>query len=247
MKADPSALLKLLDVQTLDSKADQVRHQLRTLPELAQISETQQFRKAIDDQRRDQQIKVDDLSADQAKVDADVEVVKARRLRDRDRMDKGLIADPKALDKMTHELESLDRRIASLEDDEIEVMEALEQAKDILDSLQTQLAEADQKLSKLATARDEKAGVLQEQLADAVAERAQLAEGFPTDLLALYERLREAKGGVGAAMLHRGACQGCQLSLDNAELARVRAAGDDEVVRCDDCGRILVRTSESGL
>ena len=71
---------------------------------------------------RDAQIAVDDLVAEQEKVDADVEAVKARRTRDRTRMDQGLISNPKDLERMQHELESLERRIASLEDDEIEVM-----------------------------------------------------------------------------------------------------------------------------
>ena len=37
------------------------------------------------------------------------------------------------------------------------------------------------------------------------------------------------------------------LSLDNAELGKIRAAADDEVLRCEECQRILVRTDESGL
>ena len=72
---------------------------------------------------------MEDLTAEQAKVDADVEQVKARRTRDRDRMDQGLISNPKDLQRMQHELESLERRITSLEDQELEVMERLEEAQ----------------------------------------------------------------------------------------------------------------------
>jgi len=70
---------------------------------------------------------------------------------------------------------------------------------------------------------------------------------LPSDLLALYDRLRESKGGVGAALLRAGSCGGCMLDLDHAELATIRAAADDDVIRCEECSRILVRTSESGL
>ena len=38
LKADPFAQLKLLDVQELDARADQLRHQRATLPELAEIA-----------------------------------------------------------------------------------------------------------------------------------------------------------------------------------------------------------------
>ena len=86
-------------------------------------------RAELDGKRRDAQIAVDDLTAEQAKVDADVELVKGRRQRDRDRMDQGLIASPKDLENMQGELESLQRRITSLEDDELEVMARLEDAQ----------------------------------------------------------------------------------------------------------------------
>ena len=83
LKADPAAQLKLLDVQELDARADQLRHQRRTLPELAEIAALQEQRTDLDDQRRDARIVVDDLTAEQRKVDADVEQVKTRRTRDR--------------------------------------------------------------------------------------------------------------------------------------------------------------------
>jgi predicted nucleic acid-binding Zn-ribbon protein len=69
----------------------------------------------------------------------------------------------------------------------------------------------------------------------------------PDDLLALYDKLRAQKGGVGAAELRQRRCTGCQLNIDNAELAVISAAPDDQVIRCEECQRILVRTPESGL
>ncbi len=71
--------------------------------------------------------------------------------------------------------------------------------------------------------------------------------GMPDDLLALYDRLRASKGGVGAAELRARQCGGCRLTLDNAELQSIAAMAADEVVRCEECQRILVRTDESGL
>ncbi len=129
MKADPFAQLKLLDVQALDARADQLRHQRANLPEIAEIATLTASRADLVDRARDQQIAVDDLTAAQKKADADVEQVKARRVRDRDRMDQGLISNPKDLERMQHELDSLERRITTLEDEELEVMEQLEEAQ----------------------------------------------------------------------------------------------------------------------
>ncbi len=236
-----------MEVQDLDARADQLRHQRSHLPEIAEIAALEQTRTALDNQVRDARIVVDDLSREQRKVDADVEQVKARRQRDRDRMDQGLITNPKDLERMQHELASLERRISSLEDDELEVMARQEDAQRELDSLTAQLEAAEARLATLVEARDEKVAALDDQLTEVERDRGPAVEGMPEDLLALYERLRQQKGGVGAAALRARECGGCRLTLDNAELAVIRSAPSDQVIRCEECQRILVRTPESGL
>jgi predicted nucleic acid-binding Zn-ribbon protein len=52
---------------------------------------------------------------------------------------------------------------------------------------------------------------------------------------------------VGAAALRAGRCQGCHLTLNTVDLNQIRASAPDEVIRCEECRRILVRTPESGL
>jgi predicted nucleic acid-binding Zn-ribbon protein len=126
-------------------------------------------------------------------------------------------------------------------------MERLEEAQGVLDSLTAQLATTDARLSALAQSRDEAWAAIDAQLASLSADRVPVADGLPADLLALYDKLRAAKAGIGAAALRARACGGCQLTLDNAELAVIKAAPSDEVIRCEECQRILVRTAESGL
>ena len=126
-------------------------------------------------------------------------------------------------------------------------MEKLEEAQAELTKLETMVAETDERLSALVVARDEKLGDLDERIREVEARRAPAAEGLPDDLMTLYQRLREQKGGVGAAALRARACGGCRLSIDSVELGRIKGLPDDEVVRCEECQRILVRTAESGL
>ncbi len=247
MKADPFAQLKLLDVQELDSRQDQLRHRLATLPQIAELGELSRQRRDVEDRARDARILVDDLTREQKRADADVEQVKARRKRDQDRMDQGLITNPKDLERMQGELVSLDRRISNLEDIELDVMERLEEAQRELDGLTGRLEELDAKMAAATTARDDAAADIDQGLADTAAERKQTASGLPEDLLSLYTRLREQKGGVGAAMLRARSCGGCSLQLNASELAEIARTPSDEVLRCEECNRILVRTSESGV
>jgi predicted nucleic acid-binding Zn-ribbon protein len=247
LKADPSAQQQLLAVQELDARADQLRHQRTTLPESIRIRELETGRGDVDDRLRDARIVVDDLTVEQKKADADVEQVKVRRTRDRDRMDQGLISSHKDLERMQHELESLERRISSLEDAELEIMEQLEEAQRTADSLTTQLAGTDAQIAELMGVRDARWNEIDAAIAEIEAARGPATEGLPEDLLALYERIRAQKGGIGAAALRARQCGGCHMTIDAAELSAIRATAPDVVVRCEECQRILVRTPESGL
>lgn len=246
MKADPSVQLRLLDVQNLDARAAQLRHQRNALPVIAQITVLEKERLGIVDQLRDARIVVDDLTDEQKRADADVEQVKIRRQRDQDRMDAGQISNPKDLQRMQEELVSLQRRISSLEDTELEVMEKLEEAQQVQSGLDIRVADLDAKLADLIAERDRAQAEIDAELTKLDSERGPAVEGMPEDLMKLYDRLREQKG-VGASELRARKCGGCQLALDNAELARIKALAADEVVRCEECSRILVRTGESGL
>ena len=236
-----------MDVQELDAKLDLLRHQLETMPETAELRALATSRTEVADQARDAQIRVDDLTREQKKADADVEQVKSRRTRDRDRMAQGLVSHPKDLERMQHEMVSLERRISELEDNELEVMEQLETAQHELEALTSQVAEIEELVAVVTKSRDEKAGSVNEQLVEVAEERRQTASGLPEDLMALYAKLREQRGGVGAAALRARRCGGCQLQLNAADLGVIAKAPSDEVLRCEECSRILVRTSESGI
>lgn len=239
--------MKLLDVQELDSQLDAVRHQLATIPEATLLAELTRGRSDVDDAARDARIEVADLTEEQSRADADVEQVKARRVRDQGMIDAGSVNDPKALQRMLGELESLQRRISDLEDVEIDVMERLEAAQTDLIERTAALEKIDREAEELEHARVHKAGDLEAELTRVAAERTAAADGMPEDLMAVYEKLRANKGGVGAAALRRRECEGCRLTLNASDLAVIAAKAADEVVRCEECDRILVRTGESGL
>ncbi len=247
LKSDPFAQLKLLDLQHVDSSLDQMTHQARTLPQHAALTDLIRRRDDVSDRCGQLQTQVGDLSRAQRKADADVEQVRVRRTRNRDRIDGGQVSDPKQLQAMQHEIRTLDNRISDLEDEELEVMEQLEDAQARLAALEAELAEIDSGVGEQTTSRDVAAARIAERRAEAMAERELLVVDVPPDLLKLYERLRNQLGGVGVGALHHGRCGGCQLDIGAADLARMATAPSDEVLRCEECDRILVRTHESGI
>jgi len=180
------------------------------------------------------------------KAESDVQLVRDRAARDRTRLDAGT-GSAKDLQALQHELTSLARRQAELEDVELEVMERveslgqhvinLEAARDELaDRLQGAVADRDAAMGEYATERDHVAG-----------RREASVQGVGDDLVALYERIRSSHGGIGAAELKQRRCGGCHIELNQVDMNRITKAPVDEVLRCEECGRILVRTAESGL
>ncbi|MGA8986870.1 zinc ribbon domain-containing protein [Aeromicrobium sp.] len=247
MNADPTAQSALLDLQAQDSVLAQLEHRRKTLPEHASIEELQARAREIDGQRIEADTQVTDLSAAQRKADAEVEQVKARRTRDEERLNSGAISNPKDLESLQHELVALQRRISTLEDDELEVMESLEEAQGRLLAAEADLGQVNEDLAQATAARDAAIRVLDEQAADAQADRGQAASAVPPELIALYDKSRAQYGGLGAAALRAKRCEGCRLEINGADLREIAAAPEDEVLRCPECGRILIRTPESGL
>lgn len=246
MKADHQAQLRLLDLQAADTALAQLAHRKRTLPELAELAARDERRDELQREIVDLETSLEDVALEQRRLETEIETVRSRAARDEQRLQSAGLP-PKELESLQHELTTLARRQSSLEDDLLEVMEGREDAESQLAGLTQRRDIVDGERGELASARDAAFADIDAASAARATERDVVAAEIPADLLALYERAREHGGGVGAAMLRQRRCEGCHIELSGSELAAVRAADPDEVVRCENCRRILVRTAESGL
>ena len=246
LKADPSRQWRLLDLQAIDTRLDQIAHAKKTLPQQAQLEDLQTQSDLLDSELVRARTELSDIQREVAKAEADVQLVRERAARDQARLDSGT-GTAKDLQAIQHELQSLARRQSELEDVEIEIMERAE-------AVESEVARLEGKAGELTTRLQEVDG------------RAGRRPGRPRGRGAQGRRptgrhrrrrrrgprgaLREgphSSGGLGAAALRQRRCGGCQLELNNVDMNRIKAAPDDEVLRCEECRRILVRTAESGL
>jgi predicted nucleic acid-binding Zn-ribbon protein len=247
VNAEPAVQLRLLDLQALDVRLDQVEHRRRTLPQLAQINELEVRLATIRDRVVAGETEVSDLERGVAKAESDVEQVRARSRKDQELLDSGRIGSAKELENLQREIESLARRQGDLEDAELEVLELLEDARSSLATFTGQRDEVVGELERLVAERDAAWAEGDAEKAKVSQERAAVVAEIPADLLALYDKLRADHNGVGAAALHQRRCEGCRMELTPTDIGRIRDAAPDEVLRCEECRRILVRTPESGL
>lgn len=245
MKADPKVQHRLLDLQAIDTALAQLAHRRRSLPELAELEALARELSALEDERVRAQVAVDDLDRDIARLEKDIEQVRARKSKDEARLASGS-GPARELTAIQHELVSLNRRQSDLEDAELELMEQRETAQGVLDDVERRIAEARDRRVAAEQRRDESLAEIAKEEEFKRSARQPLAGDLPADLVALYDRIREDTG-LGAALLTGARCGGCRLELAGADLARIRKAAPDDVVRCEECRRILVRTAESGL
>ena len=246
MNADHAIQLRLLDLQAADTALAQLAHRRKTLPELAAIAEHDLSLDALRGDIVDAETLVSDLADDQRRLEAEIEPVRAREPRDEQRMQAGGLPS-KELESLQHELVTLKRRQSTLEDDLLEVMEQREAADASLATVAAQQNAIEIEREGASLRRDAAFAEIDDAGAARSQERAGLATEMPEDLLALYEKCRAHSGGTGAAMLRHRRCEGCHMELSSSELASVRGAEPDLIVRCDNCRCILIRTAESGL
>ncbi|MCZ7428065.1 C4-type zinc ribbon domain-containing protein [Micromonospora sp. WMMA1949] len=245
MKADPKVQRRLLDLQAIDTALAQLAHRRRTLPERAELEALARELSALEDERVRAQVAVDDLDRDIARIEKDVDQVRARKSKDEARLASGS-GPARELEAIQHELVSLNRRQSDLEDAELELMEQRETAQGVLDGVESRLAEARERRAATEQRRDETLAEIAKEEEFKRTARQPLAGDLPADLISLYDKIREDTG-MGAALLTGGRCGGCRLEMSGADLARIRKADPDDVVRCEECRRIMVRTNESGL
>ena len=187
-----------------------------------------------------------DVQREVAKADSDVQLVRDRSARNQSRLMAGQ-GTAKDMQALQHEVDSLTRRQAELEDIELEVMERAEGLAAAVAELEGQRAELVARIDELTAARDRVLTELETEAATVARPRADIVAGVGDELVALSEKIRASSGGIGAAALRQRRCEGCRLELNQVDINRIRAAADDEVLRCEECRRILVRTAESGL
>ena len=227
-------------------RLDQIEHATSNLPQHREVTALEDEARTLDTQLVNSRTALSDVQREVDKSEADVQLVRDRAARDRARLDSGT-GTAKDLQALQHELTSLSRRQSELEDIELEIMERAEALAEHVTVLERDQRDLATRLAAVVEARDHAMGDYAGERDTVAGRRAAAVDSVGEDLVALYERIRSSNGGIGAAELRQRRCGGCHMELNQVDMNRITQAPADEVLRCEECGRILVRTAESGL
>ena len=247
VKASPEAQLRLLELADLDTELGRLDHRRRTLPENAELDQLSERAAKVRDAMTIADTDLADLDRDLARAEKDVDQVRVRIERDNQRLDAGQVSNARELESLQNEVTSLRRRQGDLEEVVLELMERRETAQALRDGAGSEGETVAADDAALTARRDAAVAEIDEQAAKAAAARAAIVAEVPAELLALYDKIRATAGGRAAAELRRGQCGGCREMLSTVELNEIRSTPPDEVVRHEECRRILIRTADSGL
>jgi hypothetical protein len=231
----------LLEVQRLDTAADQLVHRRAGLPERAALAslreEVDRHRAALDEARA----RAHELERTQRRFEDEITLVEEKATTADRQLYSGSVTAAGELQALQEQVTSLRRRISGMEDDLLAVLEELEPVSAEVARLEAAHAEAEGRAADLAGALAEAESAIDAELGEVRAARAGLVTSVPDDLVARYEKIRARAGGVGIAVLDaHHHCTGCHLALPNREVDELRRSPTGTVVVHDECGRILV-------
>ena len=150
----------------------------------------------------------------------------------------GEVKNPKALADLQAEIAGLRRRRRKLEDDLLEAMIELEEARATHTEAHKHLDETEADWSTQQASLLAEREVLQAKLAEIKRARVELVPRIAADDLATYQSLRRRKGGLAVIEVRDGACGGCGVAISPSLNWQLRQEG---VGYCANCERIIVR------
>ena len=172
-----------------------------------------------------------DVTIDLRRSEVDVESVADRMAKDEARLSGGS-ASPKELEQLQHEIATLSKRKAELEDGELEIMMIVDAAKEKVATIKSD-EEGLKKLELELNIRLENSVTeIDREIALKKSERTLLVPKIDAALVELYEKVKGTGGGVGAALLIGNTCDGCRLAINAVEMERIKSLDSEEVLRC---------------
>lgn len=225
----------LYRLQCLDSEADVKRQRLREVETaLGENAALQQARQAV----QDAQGQTHKWALRQRDLELEIAGLADKASHAEQRLYSGVLRNPKEMDDLQKEIAALRRRQKQLEDELLEAMIAREEAESVQAQAQKRLDEIQARWEAQQANLLREREALQGRLAEIEQARAALLPQIEPGDLAVYQPLRQRKGGVAVAQVLDGACSACGITLSPGVEWQLRQG---KLVCCSNCERILVR------
>jgi predicted nucleic acid-binding Zn-ribbon protein len=228
---NPAQLLLRYQAQVERERAlreviERVESRLESDPEVVSLEEALQEARSVQDA-----IAARVRDSDHAREDH------RTRLRTREKeLMSGRIRNPTELMQMSEEVAHMKARFADEEDAELRLMEDADAADESVRAADANLAEARSRSAAEEPELKEELEAARSELAEVETERDQIWADVPPVAQAAFSRMR-ARPAVSKVVGNQ--CTACRVTVTSSGMQTLRK-GLDEIVHCENCGRILV-------
>ena len=175
--------------------------------------------------------------AQRKKMELDVQQWKDRAKKYREQSSS--VKTNEAYKALQHEIATAEGEASKAEDRVLEQMMAIEEAERRVKRLEAELKESEQAIAADKKQIDEQFAGKKKAWETATAERRGIAKKIPEDLLELYERIAKKHPASALAQVRDGQCKACGLRALPHTIQQLESDTDEELLRCESCGRIL--------
>ncbi len=224
----------LYQLQKIDTQLDQINLRLKAIEE--QIRGDSRLRNAAD-QCSQAEMRLKSIQRELMKIEHEVEARRIKLEQSETTLYSGKIKIPKELQDLQNEVASLKRIIAGLEDQQLEIMIRMEEAKKEYDAAQQFLALAESKVAQDHAGLIGERSRLENDLQRLLVEKQAVLSQIPSHHLSQYETLRKNKQGIAVATIEDSSCTACGAGLTPSQCQSARSPSS--IFYCPSCGRII--------
>lgn len=224
----------LYQLQKIDSRLDQIQQRITSI--LNQIEDDSRLKNARDLHNLAAE-KVNRIQRELRKIEHEVESRRVKLEQSEANLYSGRIKVPKELQDLQNEVAALKRNISALEDQQLEIMLQLEEAKNEYEQLQQTLLQVEAEVAQSHSGLiGEKTRLENDQQRLMIEKKAIISQIQPA-MLVEYENLRQTKQGIAVASVEDSSCTACGAGLTPAQCQSARSPST--VFYCPSCGRII--------
>lgn len=237
MRLDEDVIADLFYIQSLTLEAKSASRELEELPERSVIMTVRTKKRAIEEKN----VEVGKLyEAAEAKAAAFAE--EDASLAEKQRKAQADIDEARGsyrnVEARSKEMNGYAKRRAVLEQSLSGVLDELARIEAVQKQVSMALAALNSKEAQATESFVEKGTALKRKIAQLEAERAEIEQRVPAEVMKTFQQLADRTGGVAIARLAGGCCGACRAPVDAARISHMKAEGN--VGACPQCGRLLV-------
>ena len=230
MNATVEALLVL---QERDSQVTKLSSELDDIPDqIAAVERDVASRTAKFDALKTQTRQIE---ADRKKIDLDVQTKQAAIARYKSQQQQ--TRKNEEFSALNHEIEHAEKDISTLEDSELELMEAYDKGLAAVAEAQKELMQFQEKAKQKKAELEKRSSALSAELIGAEEKQAAAEKVVPEEDLARYRRILKSKKDVAIVPIQHGACGGCHMKLTSNTV--ISSKSSEKLVSCENCGRLV--------